>query len=56
MVDMSVGYHMANTREDFHVIASVMAKMEGLNIIQRKSNPLDVMGSCGTKDDIPRSQ
>ena len=49
---MSVGHHMANTQEDFHVIAFVMAEMEGLNIIQRKSNPLDVMGSCGTKDDI----
>ena len=49
---MSVGYLMANTREDFHATASVMAEMEGLNIIQRRSNPLDVMGSCGTKDDI----
>ena len=48
---MSVGYLMANTREDFHVTAAVMAEKEGLNIIQR-SNPLDVMGSCGTKDDI----
>ena len=48
---MSVGYLMANTREDFHVTASVMTEMEGLNIIQR-SNPLDVMCSCGTKDDI----
>ena len=28
-----------------------MAEMEGLNIIQRRSNPLDVMGSCGTQDD-----
>ena len=51
MVDMSVGYLMANTRVDFHVTASVMAKMERFEYNSRSSNPLDVKGSCGTKDD-----
>ena len=52
---MSVGHLIANTREDIHVTASVMAEMERLNIIQRRSNPVDVMGSCGTKMTQPLS-
>ena len=46
---MSVGHLMANTREDIHVTASVMAEMERLNMIQRSSNPVGITGSCGTK-------
>ena len=53
---MSVGHLMANTLEDIHVTASVMAEIERLNIIQRRSNPVGVTGSCGTKMTQPRSQ
>ena len=53
---MSVGHLMANTREDIHVTVSVMAEMERLNIIQRRSNPVGVTGSCGTTMTQPRSQ
>ena len=51
VVDMSVGHLMANTREDIHVTASVMAEMERLNIIQRRSNPVGVTGSLWNQDD-----
>ena len=42
--DMSVGYLMANTREDFHVTASVMAEMERIEYNSKKEQSLGCHG------------